>query len=510
MGLFDGQTPGTFPGPSGIPMPPGPGAQLTQQDIMKKLAQMLQMSGKVPGGGGGGQPTNLPTAGMVGQVPGGQPPIPFSTAGAPMNVAPPSGMRPQAMQIPMPQDLGSEFGTKAGAVNATVKETIGGLAQFLQNYKNKKQQDESIKAEGYFSQIMAAAQNPNDPNSKMILDVLGSDPKVIKTIEKGMEYTFAKQPGGPPEPEPPESRGLKGAIQKLIGRQQQTPMPQSLPKPGQPGGIMIPGPTLQQQLQASQTNAQLSGMQQSPELRAAVAGTALPPPEMELLDANARVQAGHDYAKYLVELEKSQTEARKSDAAYQRQMLANQGRVDAGTQIARINAAGRVQSAQIMAQASMMRIMGRAPKMPPVNIQNEYSALNRANSLLGLIMGGDKNQETYNQFLAALKAGGKGGVSIMSSVPGQGSTWQKAKSAVESDAESAPKWKTVQSGLDTILGSYKKAMTTAYPEWTPTGGKTAAASVESEEGAAASSIDDEIMNAMDEGDASGTDESDNQ
>jgi hypothetical protein len=486
-------TPGTFPGPIGIPGIPGSSGQMTQQQLMQLIAQIVAKSGAAAGQAKQGQNANMPTPLQVGQVGqpggGGAPLIPFNTTGAARPPAPPSQNSPQAMQIPMPQNLGSSFPTKGAAVNAAAKEAIGGLAQLLNNYKQKKQEDETIKAQGYFSQIMAASQNPSDPQSQKILSVLGSDPKVMKTIEKGMDYTFAKEPGGPQEPEPPESKGLKGAIQRLLGQQsQQQKQAQNrpLPAPGQPGGIMLPGPTQSAQLQAQKESGALSAAQQSPEVRAQMSGVGVSPETEARLSTAERIASGHDFAKYSVELEKAKSEAAKADADYQRQMLANKGRIDATTSYARIITQGRVQAAQIQAQASLMRTLGKAPKEPPVSTQNEFSSLNRASGLLDIIMSGHSDQQTYNQFVASLKAGGKTGAAILTSIPGQGSAMQKFQSGVQAATgdRQEKNWLSVQKMLGDTIGTYKKALSTSYPDWkgNQSGGSKAA------EGSAANPI----------------------
>jgi hypothetical protein len=477
MGVGDVQaTPGTFPGATGVPGIPGiPGAagQLTREQLLKLITQLAQKGGGVPGQAQG-QNQNNPTSLQVGQVGAttgqGAPPIPFNTTGAARPPAPPMGGTPQPQQVPMPQNLGSSFPTHGAAVNATAKEAIGGLAELVNNYKKKKQEDETIKAENYFSQLMTASQNPSDPTNQKIIQVLGSDPKVMKTIEKGMEYTFAKEPGGPPGEEPPESHGLKAAIQKLLGKQtqqQQQAQNRPLPAPGQPGGIMLPGPTQSAQLQAQKESGALSAAQQSPEVRAQMSGVGVSPETEAKLSTAERIAAGHDFAKFSVELEKTKSEAAKADAEYTKQMLANKGRIDAGTAVARINAQAKVSAAQIQAQASLLRTLGKAPKEPPVNARNEFSSLNRASGLLDIIMSGHSDQQTYNQFVASLKAGGKTGAAILTSIPGQGSTIQKLQSGVQAATgdKQEKDWSSVQKMLGDTIGTYKKALSTSYPDW---------------------------------------------
>jgi hypothetical protein len=135
--------------------------------------------------------------------------------------------------------------------------------------------------------------------------------------------------------------------------------------------------------------------------------------------------------------------------------------------------------------------LGKAPKEPPVNVQNEFSSLNRANDLLTTIMSGHADQTTYTQFLGSLKAGGKTGMAIISSIPGQGSMMQKFGAATDSNKESEPKWRAVQKSLSDTIGTYQKAINTTYPDWgKQAGATTAAGAPKADEGAITVSPED--------------------
>jgi hypothetical protein len=419
------------------------------------------------------------------------PNIPYNSSGAASPVAPPSQGRPQATQTPVPQ-LGSSYDTQAASKGAVAQSVVNSVIQMANQAKQKRQQDESLKAENYFSQLMTAAQNPSDPNNQKIIQILTSDPKIMKTIEKGLDYSFAQEPAKPTKPEPPEAKGLKAAVQRMFHGK---PQPTSQPAAGQPGGIVLPGPTQAGQLQAAQQSAQLSGLQQSPELRQSVAGLRPTPAEEAKLDTAERIAAGKDFTSYQIELEKAKTAQTKADNDYAKQVLTNKGRFDATTSVARINAQARVESARIAAQASLMRAMGKAMKEPPVAIQTKWSAMNRAKSSLDVIMSGHSDQGSYNKFIEDLKQSGLSG--IVGVVPGQsGVGGMKAMSGYFKSDE---KWKTIQTGLNDSMKSFKDALTKTYPDWKI--GEAPSATNESDKDE--SNIDEQIMNAIGGGDESG-------
>jgi hypothetical protein len=410
------------------------------------------------------QPQPQTTQGMVGQV--GQsampmPQIPFNTSGAARPVAPPSQNRPQANQLPMP-DLQTSYPTDQAVKAGVTKSAIDSVIQLVNSTKQKKQQDESIRAENYFSQIMTAAQDPSDPNNKKILDVLTGDPKVMKTIEKGLDYTFA-QDNSTKKPEPPESHGLKAALQKMVGKQ--APLPKSQPAAGQPGGILLPGPTAAAKLLAQMQSGQLSAAQQSPQVRQQISGMAPSAETQAKLDTTERIAAGRDFTLAQIAYEKSKDEAAKLDAEYNKQKLANQGRTESATAVARINAQARVDAAKITAQASLSRMLGRAAKLPSPAVQMKYNNMKLAQSTLDVIMSGDTSQATYNRLIGDLKGSGLTG--ILSEVPGQsGGPMSKSIGAITGKTvDSDAKWKTVQKGLKDSLNTYEGALSTSFPNW---------------------------------------------
>lgn len=197
----------------------------------------------------------MPTMRLPGQVGGAPPslasPLPNVGGGQPLATTAPMGAPaagpaiPHQAPTPGGMQTGMEFSTKEGRNGAIVQGAIANITQAVAAAKNEKQEHVKRQAENYMSQIMAA----QAAGDKQTLDLLLKDPKVIKTLEKGLDYIMPKTPGEPP---PPEAQGLHAAMtkaQQKQAKQQQANSP--LPSPNTPGGVAIP-----QQSQATQDEAQ--------------------------------------------------------------------------------------------------------------------------------------------------------------------------------------------------------------------------------------------------------------
>lgn len=338
---------------SGIPLPQNDPTASTQTNpiIQKLLAtlQQAQQASKQAGGAlqaGSAPPT---TAGVSPQA-SPPPPLPFQSSGAraPVSPAAPRGPSPPP---PMPGGgTPTEFGSMKGAQQNTVQQTISNITQAIHQAVEKKKAKQTKEAENYTIQLNQALEN----GDKEMVDTMLSDPKIVKTIEKGLDYHFTKMQGG--EPAPPEATGVKAAFQKIMGKQQ--PPQAALPKPGQPGGVMLPKPGPEQQLQNAVQNARLREAQDNPQfLRQLATGTSLSPEEQrtaELVAKNLQI-APADLA-HLSALENQQIlktygqmalEDMKAEAAMARTKVMASSREGA----AAMGAESRINSAKIMADA---------------------------------------------------------------------------------------------------------------------------------------------------------------
>lgn len=208
-----------------------PGSGQNQQNQMAKLAQILQMFGKGTPQQGGQNPVISPA--HVGQLI--QPFRPGQQGGGGGMAAPPGAPTPNQPQSQGPPESGLyksgfEFNTSGGRDAAVVTSAIQGVSQFLSQAKQKKEQKTKATAENYMSQIMAAQQ----AGDQETLNLLLQDPKVVSTLEKGLNYLMPKVPGEPP---PAEALGVHSAITKLSKKQQSQ---QRLPAPNTPGGVSFP------------------------------------------------------------------------------------------------------------------------------------------------------------------------------------------------------------------------------------------------------------------------------
>lgn len=224
------------------PIAPVPGeAKKNILDILKDLLpQMTSLAGGGGGPAGGGGASPLISPGMPGQVPPA-PPVPqvagagspgsSMAMGLPGRTAGPIG---PATQTPMPArgqvnnplfQTGFEFSSPQGRNAAVVSSAIQGVTQFIGKAKERKDAKTKRQAENYMSQITAAQQSGDQETLNLLLE----DPKIIKTLEKGLDYIMPKVPGEPP---PPEAVGVKSALDKMVQMR--------LPAPNTPGGVAIP------------------------------------------------------------------------------------------------------------------------------------------------------------------------------------------------------------------------------------------------------------------------------
>lgn len=253
---------------------PDPSTQKTDSqkaaDILTALSKVLPAVGGMFGGGGGGGSNPLVSHGIVGQVPqlpgppqvagAGAPAMPTAASAMPQRQAAPLGAVSQTqlpsvnVQNPMFQ-TGFEFDTPKGRDAAVASSAIQGVTSLISQYKQRKDAKTTRQAENYMSQI-AAMQQAGDQEG---LNLLLEDPKVIKTLEKGLDYIMPKVPGEPP---PPEATGVHNALKKMSQSR--------LPAPNTPGGVAIPrGPQSDVNTRALAdlvTSAALKAAQNDPEL----------------------------------------------------------------------------------------------------------------------------------------------------------------------------------------------------------------------------------------------------
>lgn len=261
---------------------PDPAAPITDSqkasNILTALSKILPGFGGMFGGGGGGQPASpLVSPGMVGQAPAM--PAPPQVAGAGASAMPTAApVMPQrqaaplgpASQTPLPSvspqnalfQTGFEFSNPQARNAAVASSAIQGVTQLIGQMKERKEAKTKRQAENYMTQITAMQQAGDQEGLNMLLE----DPKVIKTLEKGLDYIMPKEPG---EPAPPEAQGITAALQKLGGKPKQQQATR-LPAPNTPGGVVFPrAPQSQANTQALAdlvTKAALAAAQNDPEL----------------------------------------------------------------------------------------------------------------------------------------------------------------------------------------------------------------------------------------------------
>lgn len=344
-----------------------------QGQMLQILSQLMQQMGKGVPGGGGANP--LVSRGIPGQVPQmpGAPQVAGAGAGGAMpgmsmpgRTAGPLGAATQNQPVSQgpPQSglmqTGFEFDTKQGRDAAVVTSAIQGVGQFISQAKQKKEAKTRAQAENYMSQIHAA-QSSGDQET---LNLLLQDPKVVSTLEKGLNYLMPKVPGEPP---PPEATGVKKFLDKLRGKETGMTNPNGprLPAPNTPGGVAMPrAPQSQANAQAIQdvmSRAALQAMQNDPELAKRMGlGTGLS--GKEATDAE-RFQAGlasspaAERQAYLAHenlLEKFDNENRQLLTE-----LASREKIAAGSQAAGLEAA-RISAGPLYERAKIAREVGLA------------------------------------------------------------------------------------------------------------------------------------------------------
>jgi hypothetical protein len=257
-----------------------PSTSMKAGGLLSILSKLMPMGQAMTGRGGVQNPMISP--GMIGQVPQmpgvpqvsgagtggassmampGQPPRMAAPGGSPSQN--PSGT-PNAPGNPLFQ-TGFSFDNPQARNGAVAASAIQGVTQFLTQAKQKKEARTRAQAEGYMSQIHAAQQS----GDQEALNLLLTDPKVVSTLEKGLDFLMPKVPGEPP---PPEATGIKKFLDKLTGKQQGGTNPNGprLPQPNTPGGVIQPrGPqsaSNQQAMSDITSRAALQALQQDPTL----------------------------------------------------------------------------------------------------------------------------------------------------------------------------------------------------------------------------------------------------
>jgi len=257
--------------PVPVPLPSAP-QQSKAQSIMEILTRVLPQLGAsmspqagAPPGGSPGRVGGAPPA-MTAPPPGAPGVDPRAAAAqAPRAMPAPAQQGPAYLPQPQPgaMQTGFEFNSKAGAKAATVSGVISNMTQAISRARQKQEESQRTKAANYASQLAQAMADGDQETVQMML----SDPKIVKTIEKGLDYVFPKEPGEPP---PPEAKGVIQGIQKALGRgkfnQQNRPMPAA----GQPGGVHLPRPSMAAQTATMQQQAQQKELQFGPQQMAAL------------------------------------------------------------------------------------------------------------------------------------------------------------------------------------------------------------------------------------------------
>jgi hypothetical protein len=342
------------------------------------LAVLSQIMSQFGQGRAAGQGNPLISKGMPGQVPQmpGAPQVPGAGAGGVGGASPAMSMpgritgpigpatqnQPGSSQVIEPglMRTGFEFNTGGGRDAAVVSSAIQGVSQFVSQAKQKKEEKTRAQAENYMSQIHAAQQSGDQETLNLLLQ----DPKVVSTLEKGLNYLMPKVPGEPP---PPEATGVKKFLDKLTGKQSGMTNPNGprLPTPNTPGGVAMPrqpqSASNAQAIQDIMSRAALQAMQSDPEMAKRMGlGTGLSGKEATEAE---RYQAGlasspaaerQAYLAHVNLLEKFDNENRQLLAE-----LASREKIAAGTQATTL-AHARIATGPLYERAKAAREVGLA------------------------------------------------------------------------------------------------------------------------------------------------------
>jgi hypothetical protein len=399
---------------------PGQGAtQPTPMQMQQTQAHTGNVTPNQPGGpprfGPGAQQTPMPN-GMG--APGGGGGANPSGGGVPMPVQ--QGPRsPSNLPAPGGFSTGFEFSNPKAAKSAAIQGTMMNLQKTLEQYTNKKNERITNEAQNYVAQVNAAIAS----GDKDMVNALLSDPKVLKTIQKGMDYHFEKMQNmqEAPEPAPPEAIGVQKGIESSpqvqkagqgggqpgqggppqMGQpgqqqQQQNPMqklqamiqqmkqnqiprqnaPGSLPMPNTPGGVMIPKTGIPQQNQNIVDNERNRQLQDPNQRQAAATGSMLSsdqnkqaemiakgldisPADVKKMDMSTQALVTRTMGQVYVEQMKAQAQIDAIDRRNQGNMSVAKINSQGRQNSAAINAAGRTAAAKITQSGLTKRADGK-------------------------------------------------------------------------------------------------------------------------------------------------------
>lgn len=386
---------------------------------------------------------------------------------------PPLNFAPPAASVPTPQ-TGSQsigdFRTRSAARNAGMVSLGNSITGIVNSVTQRQQQKKAALAENYMMQIgnLLASGDPKDrQKAEMILE----DPKILKTLDKGLNYRPLQ------EQVPPEAIGVNAAFQKI--KQNMAGNKNALAgdvarKPQQ--RPVLPQPTQGAQIQAMMNNAIMQRMKKDPGFAFQLAkqtmltsGEQASAEESQAgLTTSPAAQAQMDFQVTLAKDTAMQSvivEAQKAQSEMDRQLLENKGKID--TEIAAN--AGKIAAARIEADATVEAAMARRSMSSDeftTHSQPKLDAMHRAQQEMKTIMGGNKDPKIRAQLIMDLQQSGLGDVakalpSGLKGFFGIGAT---------------PDWKAAQENLDAAtksfedsLNRYKQLLGTGQ---TPTGSPT--------------------------------------
>jgi len=195
-------------------------------------------------------------------------------------------------------------------------EAVQSIAGLLMNWNSRKKKGEEAEAANIAQNLVQAIRN-NDKDT--INDILNNDhsKKILNKVYKGWltQMQEAQKPG---KEKDPTVSGFESGIQKATQGQQQQSPPQGQP-PGSAGGIRLPQPSQEEQLNAAKTSAQTQTFKQDPNLMKPTQLTSDEVRETQLGAGPAKVKAEEAKAEAAIkkaasEVQKAQLEVQKVEA----------------------------------------------------------------------------------------------------------------------------------------------------------------------------------------------------
>src|SRR5215469_2241160 len=430
----------------------------TTGDTLQKLAALLQTMNQ-------GQSSGPSTSPIV--APGRVTPlnIKYNSSGAGATMPPPQAGPTAPGYTPPP--FGAQFMSQLDPKGAATYSAVQGVSQLLTDWNKRQDQKLQSQAANIAQNLMQAIESGDTATQHDILNDKHSV-KILNKVYKGW-LTKAQEANMPAEPPDPAIAGFEQGIRQHVnskGQQQQSQVqPQLKPQtdPRVVGGYRIPQSTPAQQLTAAKIDAEKQAAQQDPQrlletqlnsveqkqMERIAGGLQVSPSEIERLNAAEAASERKIAAAGLIQ-------AQKDRAAYQKQILDNQGKYN----VAVANAQGKADAATILGQYRLRAAMQNVKlKVPPASAQMKLKAAQDASAALdGFITGKTKaglwsaaTGHPFMQLQQQLKAAGL--TQLASDLP----------TFMGTTGEGMDKLKEIKESVDAYVKSYQDTLKGVYP-----------------------------------------------